>query len=124
FAVAREVAHFHIHPGHRRAPLPPETRSELVSRGDARPPLAGLLHAAGDVLLEAIAVEIADFDINPGDGRAPAGPQGVVKRVAQRCRHPPLATLQVAADDVVLAVAGEVGGVGVDPGYARVPRGP
>src|SRR5439155_326166 len=123
-AVAVEIAYLDVDPGHIRAPRVPDGEIKRVAAGtQSRPPPAGFQHAAGEVRL-AVAIEVADVDIDPGDGGGPSAPHGAVEGVAERTGHPPLTGWLHAAGNVVLAVAGEVADFHVHPVDGRGPTSP
>src|SRR5206468_11570800 len=82
--------------------------------GNRPPPPAGLLHAAGDVG-QAVAIEVADVDIDPGDASGPSVPDREIERAAGTQSRPPPTGLQHAAGDVGLMVTVEVADVDIDP---------
>src|SRR5260370_809630 len=56
--------------------------------GNRHPPSTGLLHTAGDVG-QAVAIEVADVDINPGDRGGPLVPGREIEGAAGAQSHPP-----------------------------------
>src|SRR5207244_10141115 len=87
------------------------------------PHVAPLQRSSGDVRL-AVAVEIADFDIRPGDAGAPGVPLGSSKAGTGGQSDPPVAAFGIPAHDVGLAVAIEVADLHVRPGDAGAPGVP
>src|SRR5207237_672903 len=88
------------------------------------PPAPGLQHAADNVVL-AVAVEVADFDVDPGHRGAPGVPGGGGEGgTAIGNRHPPAPGLLDAAGNIGLAVAVKVADLDGAPGDARGPAAP
>src|SRR5216683_120408 len=63
----------HVCPGDCRGPSGPQSGVEVGPGRKSCPPLADFQSSAGDVGL-AVAVKIADLDIDPGDSGAPGRP--------------------------------------------------
>src|SRR5207244_9023815 len=91
--------------------------------GKRHPPPAGLQHASGEVG-PAVAIEVADVDIDPGDSGGPSAPDREIERAAGTQSRPPPAGLQHAAGDVGPAVAVEVADVDIHPGDGGGPCAP
>src|SRR5438445_10320796 len=105
-AVAVEIAYLDVDPGDIRAPRVPDGEIKRVAAGtQSCPPPAGLQHAAGDVGL-AVAVEIAHFDVDPGDGGGPSAAPGRGRGggAAIGNRQPPASVHQHGAGDIAVAV--------------------
>src|SRR5207248_755670 len=100
-----------VGPGDRRGPSVPVTGREGVTHGNAAPPLARLFAPRQQVGL-AVAVEVAEFHINPGhrvfrDAGGPGVPVAGGEGEAHRETTPPLARLFAACQQVSIAVAVE-----------------
>src|SRR5260370_23089401 len=75
FCPLTKIVGVDIAPGDGGGPGGPEGGGGTGGAGgEAGPPLAGLQDAGGDVGL-AVAVKVADLDVDPGDGGVPNGPE-------------------------------------------------
>src|SRR5262249_7604251 len=98
--------------------------------GLGHPPLAAFFDAAGNTHDGAAgkgiggAGEVADLDIDPGDGGAPRGPEGGGERGARGNAQPTLAGVLKAGGKVRVALAVEIAGNDIDPSNARAPSIP
>src|SRR5262245_21087031 len=76
-----EVAGVHVHPGDGGTPNGPQARIEDAAIGEAHPPGAALEETPDDVAL-AVAVKVADLNVDPRRARAPSRPQAIGERAA------------------------------------------
>src|SRR5205809_448799 len=83
-----KATHADAGPGDGRGPRRPQGGVECGAVRYTSPPGAGLQSSSGDVGL-AVAIEVADFDIDPCGPRTPGIPAGIGKAGAIGESHPP-----------------------------------